>query len=355
MRVAVYTIALNEEQFVESWYSSAKEADYLLIADTGSTDNTIELAQRLGINIISISVKPWRFDDARNAALAVLPQDIDYCIALDMDEQLQPGWRAELEKAYENGWTRPRYKYTWSWNADGTAGLQYGGDKIHTRKNYRWKHPVHEVINVYGIEETQGWIDLEIHHHPDTSKPRSQYLPLLKLSVDEDPYDDRNAFYYARELYFYKKYEDAAAEFKRHLSLPRAVWKPERAASMRYLAKCDPKNAIEWLNRAVEEDPGRREAMVELALHAYAMQDWDTCFANATKAIAILSKPLDYLCEDFAWGSMPYDLAAISAYNLSKYEDAVVFGQEAARLSPKNIRLLNNLAFYLKAGSKIEN
>ena len=40
MKVAVYTIALNEEQFVERWYNSVKdEADYLLIADTGSTDN----------------------------------------------------------------------------------------------------------------------------------------------------------------------------------------------------------------------------------------------------------------------------------------------------------------------------
>ena len=42
MKIAVYTIALNEEQFVETWYESAKNADYLLIADTGSTDATIE-------------------------------------------------------------------------------------------------------------------------------------------------------------------------------------------------------------------------------------------------------------------------------------------------------------------------
>jgi len=36
MKIAVYTVALNEEQFVERWYNSAKDADYLLIADTGS-------------------------------------------------------------------------------------------------------------------------------------------------------------------------------------------------------------------------------------------------------------------------------------------------------------------------------
>ena len=97
MKIAVYTIALNEQQFVRRWYESAKEADYLLIADTGSTDGTVELAKELGINVVEISIKPWRFDDARNASLASIPADIDYCIALDMDEVLLPGWRAHLE------------------------------------------------------------------------------------------------------------------------------------------------------------------------------------------------------------------------------------------------------------------
>jgi glycosyltransferase involved in cell wall biosynthesis len=48
MKIAIYTIALNESQFVESWYNSAKEADYLLIADTGSTDETVEKAFQVG-------------------------------------------------------------------------------------------------------------------------------------------------------------------------------------------------------------------------------------------------------------------------------------------------------------------
>jgi glycosyltransferase involved in cell wall biosynthesis len=108
MKIAVYSIALNEHQFVKPWFESAKEADYLLIADTGSTDGTVELAKSLGINVQTILVKPWRFDVARNASIALLPADIDYCIALDMDEVLLPGWKQCLEKALENNWTRPR-------------------------------------------------------------------------------------------------------------------------------------------------------------------------------------------------------------------------------------------------------
>jgi glycosyltransferase involved in cell wall biosynthesis len=346
MKIAVYTIALNEEQFVEAWYNSAKEADYLLIADTGSTDNTIKKAKKLGINVISVSVSPWRFDVGRNCSLAALPLDIDYCVALDMDETLQEGWRPELERLFESGVTRPRYQYTWSWKEDGTPGLQYGGDKIHTRKGYVWKHPVHEVIRADRLEETQGWCGLEIHHHPDVTKPRSSYLPLLELSVKEDPSDDRNAYYYARELYFYGEKEKAAKEFRRHLELPKAIWKPERAASMRYLAKCEPENSEKWFIAATLEDPNRREPCVDLARFYYENSEWAKCYEATNAALNIEEKPLDYLCEEFAWGALPWDLGAISAYYLGLTKEALELGTKALELDPTNKRLANNLVFY---------
>lgn len=350
MKIAVYTIALNEEKFVEPWFESAKEADYLLIADTGSTDNTIEKARALGINVISITVKPWRFDMARNSSLAALPADIDYCIALDMDEVLLPGWRQALEKAKTEGWTRPRYQYTWNWKEDGSPGLQYGGDKIHTRFGYRWKHPVHEVAVSYGGHlETQGWVDLEIHHHADDTKSRSQYMPLLKIAVDEDPYDDRNAFYYARELYFIGAYEEATSEFKRHLSLPRAVWAPERAASMRYIGKMNPNEAEEWFNKAIEEAPGRREPWLDLAKHYYSKEDWVECLRTSLQALQIKEKPLEYLCEADAWGAGPWDLAALSFYKLGHYQSAVEYGEKAVSYDPTSERLSKNLQYYRDA------
>lgn len=346
MKVAIYTIALNEEQFVEKWYESAKEADYLLIADTGSTDSTVAKAEALGINVVKISINPWRFDDARNASLSVIPSDIDYCIALDMDEVILPGWRKELEKALADKVTRPRYKYTWSWNSDGTPGLQYGGDKIHARKGYRWKHPVHEVITSDRLQEKQSWYDIEIHHYPDSTKSRGQYLPLLKLSTIEDPSDDRNAYYYARELFFNREFEDATKEFLRHLSLPTARWAPERAASYRYLAKCNPEKEKEYLLMAIEEDPNRREPRVELANHAYLAKDWDLCYEQSLKALAIKEKPLDYLCEDFAWKDLPHDLASIAAWNLGKKEEAIEQVISAIAHNPNNTRLNKNLEFY---------
>lgn len=344
-KVAVYTIAKNEEQFVERWYNSAKDADYLFILDTGSNDKTVDFAKSFGINVQVKNFNPWRFDNARNAALNFIPEDVDMCIALDMDEVLAEGWRKYIEKAIENNITRPRYKYTWSWNSDGSPSLVYGGDKIHSRKNYYWKHPVHEVL-MCSEKETQHWYDLEIHHYPDKTKSRSQYMPLLKMAVEEDPEDDRNAFYYARELFFHSDYENALKEFKRHLSLPKAIWQPERAASMRYLSKIENKES--WLLKAIAECPNRREALVELSQFYYETQQFELSYAYAIKSLQIIEKPLEYLCEDFAWGYLPYDLAAIAAFNIGLKDKAKMYGEKALELNPLDQRLINNMEWYNK-------
>lgn len=344
MKIAVYAIALNEEQYVQKWFESAKEADYLLIADTGSSDNTASLATELGIKVIPVHISPWRFDDARNAALAALPADTDLCIALDMDEVLVDGWRGHLE-GLSLLTTRPRYKYVWSWNVNGSEGLSYGGDKIHARSNYRWKHPVHEIITSTK-DETQEWCGLEIHHHPDSSKSRSQYFPLLELAKAESPDCDRTAFYYARELFFHGRHSEAAEEFQRHLALPKALWRPERAASMRYLAKCGVEPEY-WFLRACAEYSEGREPWVDLAEHYYKMGQWLKVLTACHSVLAIVDKPLQYLCESEAWGWKPHDLLAVAYWNLGDFENAKLHGILAVDLAPEDERLRSNLEHYL--------
>ena len=351
MKIAVYTITKNEESFIERWAASCEEADIRLIVDTGSSDNTIDVARRAGCEVASISISPWRFDDARNAALALVPSDVDYCIALDADEVLRPGWRQHLEQVAP-GTTRPRYKYVWSWNDDGSEGLTYFGDKIHARKGYRWKHPVHEVITPIS-EEVQNTVGLEIHHHPDHSKSRSQYLPLLELAVREDPNDDRNQFYLGREYMFQNQNDNARKHLLRHLEL--STWKAERSAAMRFLSRVSD-DREHWLLRACAEAPNRREPWVEISRFYYENKAWTSCLSAAERALSIKDKPLEYLCEAASWGSQPHDLASIAAWNIGVKDRSVHHSINAYHAEPTSMRLRDNcsLVLALTATSPVE-
>ena len=64
-----------------------------------------------GIHVETKEIKPWRFDVARNESLKLVPEDVDVCICLDLDEIMRPGWRKVIETLWEKDTTRLRYTY----------------------------------------------------------------------------------------------------------------------------------------------------------------------------------------------------------------------------------------------------
>ena len=343
-RVAVYTIARNESQFVERWAESCKDADFRMILDTGSDDDTINRARALGITVHSANIRPWRFDDARNAALALLPPNVDLCISLDMDEILLPGWREELEQAHIDGGTRVAYNYAWTVDASGTPSHTFRTDKIHARFGYRWKHPIHETITPTGDEKRQESA-IWIHHLADNSKPRTQYLPLLEMAARESPECSRTLFYLGREYTFHSQLADAVPVFKKYLTL--STWPVERAEACLHLAKCEPQHRIDWLNKALAEAPQRREVLCALSQYHTDIHNWEAAWGFAMSALKITERPTDYLCQPNAWAWLPFDLAATAAYWLGLKNTAIELGEKALEFIPDDSRLQRNLNYYM--------
>ena len=352
MKIAIYTISKNEGKHVERWYNSTKEADYHIIADTGSTDDTVKIARSLGITVVEIFVSPFRFDDARNASLAVVPKDVDYCIALDMDEVLAPGWREHLEKAFAKGIDRPSYKRIEAFNEDGSVASEFNGFKVHRREGIRWHYPIHEVPQWYKEEpETKEFITgFETHHLQDKTKSRGQYLPMLEMAVRENP-DARNLYYLGREQSYHQQYDKSAESLKKYLEI--SIFPEERAAACRILSKCEPDNAEEWFMKGTEEF-ACRESILALANYYYTKAMWDECLLVAEKALAFKEKPTQFLAESWAWGHMAYDLMAISCWQLGKWNLAYKYGKEAVKISPNDERLLKNLAFYKEKNGNVK-
>lgn len=357
VKTCVYAIALNEIKHVEKFVEASKEADLILVCDTGSTDGTPELLEKLGVTVYRITQRPWRFDQARNTALNLIPADIDICLSIDLDEYLQPGWSTTLDREWQrhNGKIkRISYDYIWSWKEDNvTPDLRFFADKVHHRHGFRWCHPCHETLYWEGSGECLhvSIPNIVLHHRPDPTKSRGQYLHLLKMAVEEDPSNDRMAHYYARELMFRGQYQEAINEFQRHLSLPKAQWKEERASSLRYMSRCQrylgkTHDSLQTAVKATLECDNVRETWLELARSAYTVEDWSTCFWASTKCLSILKSTNSYMNDSACWGYEPYDLAAMSSFFIGFYSKAKEYGSEALRLNPADERLAKNLEIY---------
>jgi len=344
LKIAIYAISKNEEHFVARFAASAKEADYVIIADTGSTDGTVAAANAAGCIVHDICISPWRFDLARNAALALVPSDVDVCISLDLDEVLEPGWRQEIERVWTEKTTRMRYLFDWG------SGIKFLSDKIHHRKGYIWHHPCHE----YAIPDprtVEGWANTDlllVTHYPDPTKSRGQYLDLLEISVKEDPRCPRNAFYYARELSFCGKWEKAIVALNKYLRMPEAVWINERCYAYRVLGKClealgKPWEAEAAYHRACAEAPNTREPWCAISLLMYRQSRWAESYAAAVRALDIRDRELVYTCDPEVWGAQPHDLASIAAWHLGLQKTAIEQARLAVEKSPDDLRLRANL------------
>ncbi len=349
MKICVYAICKNESRFIDRWYNSMKEADEIFVLDTGSEDDSIEKFKKLGVNVKKKIINPWRFDDARNEALNMIPDDYDICVCTDLDEVFLPGWRQKLEISWKDDTTRARYNYNWSLDENNNPIVNFYIEKIHTRKNYKWTHPVHEVLTYTGeYPEKIITIDnITVNHYPDNTKSRSSYLPLLELSIKEDPNDDRNMHYLGREYMYHHKWNEAIDTLIRHLNLKSATWKDERCASMRFIARSY-KNigrydeARMWLDKAIKEAPYLRDPYIEKAMLEYELENYLEVEKLCLGALKIKKHTKSYINEVFSWNHTPYDLLSISYFYQGLYDISLFYSDIALKMNPNDERLKEN-------------
>ena len=348
-KVCVYAIAKDEEKFVERWFNSMKEADEIFVLDTGSTDKTVTKLKDLGVHVSVKEITPWRFDVARNEALKMIPDCYDICVCTDLDEVFVSGWRKKLEKIWNKDTNRLRYNYNWSLDSNGKPIVNFYIEKIHSRHNYIWTHPVHEVLRYIGNDKENivTTDEITVNHYPDKNKSRSIYLTLLELSVKENPLDDRNMHYLGREYMYYHRWQECIDTLIKHLNLKSATWNDERCASMRFIARSyialqRYDEAKMWLDRAIKEAPYLRDPYIEKALLEYQLKNWSEVEDLCLQALKINKHAKSYINEVFSWDYTVYDLLSISYFYQGLYQEALFYSKFALDMSPKDERLLSN-------------
>lgn len=346
-KVCVYAICKNEEKFVERWVKSMSEADAIYVLDTGSTDKTVDRLNELGVNVAVKVINPWRFDVARNASLDLVPLDTDICVCTDLDEVFESGWRDKLESIWNERVDKVKYNYNWSFDEYKNPATTFFIEKIHKRKGYKWEHPVHEVLNVLPNEISVLAPNITLNHYPDNEKSRGSYLPLLELSVREEPNNDRNMHYLGREYMYYKRWNEAIDTLIKHLNLPSATWDAERSASMRFISRCylnlgRQKEAEMWLKEAIKEASYLREGYVELASLYKDQERFEEAYNTLKQAYLITTKAPIYINEAFAWNAYIDELMGIICYNIKLYPESLMYMKTALEKDPNCERIKDN-------------
>jgi len=121
-------LTLNEAKNITRCLNSALFADQILVVDSGSTDNTCELAKSLGAEVVVYA--DWQgFGEQRNRLLKHCRNN--YIFFLDADEEITPELREEIMQSvkddqdvvYEILWEQVAYGRPLK-HMDSTGGLE---------------------------------------------------------------------------------------------------------------------------------------------------------------------------------------------------------------------------------------
>ncbi|MDO5087510.1 MAG: glycosyltransferase, partial [Comamonadaceae bacterium] len=98
--LCIAVLTLNEARRIENCLRSAAFADQVVVVDSGSSDETCAMAERLGAQVVH--QPDWRgFGPQRNHQLAAC--QAEYIFFLDADEEIGPDLRAELQAIVASG------------------------------------------------------------------------------------------------------------------------------------------------------------------------------------------------------------------------------------------------------------
>lgn len=91
-RISAYILTRNEEAKIEAAVSSVLWADEIVVADSGSTDRTVEIARSYGARVVQIPFQG--FGDLRNRAVEAC--QFEWIFSLDADERCTAAVRDEI-------------------------------------------------------------------------------------------------------------------------------------------------------------------------------------------------------------------------------------------------------------------
>lgn len=217
MTISLCMIVKNEEETLARCLESALAfVDEIIIVDTGSTDQTVNIAKTFTDNVYTF---PWINDFAAARNYAFSKGTMDYLLWLDADDVV-PISSQESLRALKNGLTPDvnvvMLPYQTAFDEDGRPTLSYYRERlIRNGQGFMWEGAVHEVITPRGNVIRR---DIPIWHKKEKPGDPNRNLRILTgLIAAGVTLSPRQQYYYSRELADHQRWEEAADALEQFL------------------------------------------------------------------------------------------------------------------------------------------
>lgn len=352
MQISLCMIVKNEEDVLARCLDSAKTiADEIIIVDTGSTDRTKEIASQYTRYVYDFE---WvdDFSAARNFSFS--KASMEYCMWLDADDVILPEDQEKIRHLKQN--TQPdtdvvMMLYHGALDEQGKPSFSYYRERIvRNSARYRWQGAVHEAIAPSGtiIYSTAAVTHRKVHPS-DPDRNLHIFEVLLQKGEKLQP---REQFYYARELYYHQRYQEAVTVLETFLEEGKG-WVENKIEACRVLSYCydglqNPEKALEALLKSLAFDEPRAEVCCEIGAHFLTKKQYHT--AAYWYQVALSCQPDEskgnFVSRD-CYGFLPCIQLCVCYDRMDQPQRAEQMNELAAKFRPAAPQIEYNRNYFL--------
>lgn len=392
MNFSFVLIAKNEGKTLPRFVNSVKHTGAeIVVVDTGSTDNTVSIAKKLGCKVHSVGdrfltkitpqmaksinafvldkdkpkiVKPGdkQFDFSRARNFAAKLASNDFVFMPDCDEVFTKFDTHKISEIIKGGVNQLEYNFVYSHDENGSPLVQFMHSKAYDRTKMKWVGIIHEVLSHDVKNATRAFLPPDIIHlehfqNPETD--RGHYLKGLALSVLQEPDNDRNLHYFGRELYYQGYYKSAITQLIDHVNLANNKYnktydtflKKEASQSYIYMGYCYgnlglPIEQMMQFSLAIMKAPDQRAPYLRMAEFYQHNNQWSAAKAFAIGALQIPKD--DFYAnneKDFTTG--PHEILYLAGGYTGDISLARYHLGKCLEFEPKNQTYLSHIKYYL--------
>lgn len=261
-KISVVLIVKNEEAMLAHCLESVREADEIIVCDTGSIDNTVEVARKYTDKVCTDFKWCDDFAAARNHAKSHATGD--YILSIDADEFCH-----DFSKVREAVDTMDADAINVRMNMQGTnpPSFFYFSRLFKNTPEVYWVGAIHNCLNVAGTRDSE--IEITYGYSPAHALDPDRALRILEKEVDRLGNDGPREMYYLGREYWYKQnWKKCTATLGRYVQI--AHWDAEKADAFLIMARAYSTQGMDDDARdaclqAIKINPHFKEALLFMA------------------------------------------------------------------------------------------